>query len=182
MIRITSGWLIEKKEETLNQKVLKSFLKESGPTQHFRTLSALSGPKATSIALPYFYLGNINGLHLPVTPSITATLVHTPHQNFIHRSHHTCSPTTLQAFSQNQHGNLAAHSQGHSWARLSTVRSFTPSGSLSLSPDIRNIKLVFIFKSRLKGIFSTTGLLSPIPGSDAHFCFLSRVDLSFTPF
>lgn len=154
-----------------NHKVLKSFLMESGPTEHFRALSALSGPKATSIALPYFYPSNIICRSLPAAlPPWSTLLTRTSTTDHI-------TPALQQAFSQNQHGNLAPHSQGHSKARLSTVRSFTPSGSLSLS-DIRNIKLVLIFKSRLAPIFATTGLLSPIPGSDAHLSFLSRVDLS----
>lgn len=42
---------------------------EPGPTAHFRTLSALCGPKATSIAFAYFHLRKINGPHLPPSHS-----------------------------------------------------------------------------------------------------------------
>lgn len=103
-----------------NHKVLKSFLMESGPTEHFRALSALIGPEATSIALPYFYPSNIICRSLPAALPPWSTLpTRTSSTDHI-------TPALQQAFSQNQHGNLAPHSQGHSRARLSTVRSFTP--------------------------------------------------------
>lgn len=103
---------------------------ESGPTEHFRALSALSGPKATSIALPYFYPSNIICRSLPAALPPWSTLLT-----------RTSSTDHITPALQQPH-RLSAKTSMETWLRtLKAIQELVwapwgPSPALEVSPSL----------------------------------------------